>query len=183
LLFVVLNQGGCCGYLTFAGAPIAGNAAEGYATAAATAANMISQYGWDCIIIPGAFAPSLTGTGAFTALLSVVTTAPTTAQLTQTLVGTVTGNSPIGPQICGQGAGIGPGQLNLNLAAIQSIAANGAIASYTVCTRNVPFTLEFLSDDLEGLGNTANSMEFNPDFSANGGGGQGFSITHAQLDC
>jgi len=176
--------GGCCGYMTFDGVGIPAN--EGYAKAAATAADTGNQYGFDCIIIPGAFMPSTAGTGAWGAI-SIFTAAPTSANLVQTLFNspgaTLVGNTPVGPQICGNGGGIGAGQVSAILAQTQSVAAIGSAVSLTVCTREVPFMLEFLSDDLEGLGILANTQEFSPDFITGGGGGQGFSITHAQLDC
>ena len=46
--------------------------------------------------------------------------------------------------------------------------------------RRVPFTLEFLSDDLEGLGSSANDTEFSDGFSQ---ANQGFSLTHRQIAC
>jgi hypothetical protein len=48
----------------------------------------------------------------------------------------------------------------------------------TICTKNSPFMLEFLSDDLEGQGGEAN-MEY----SDLDNGAEGFQILSTQLAC
>lgn len=170
--------GGCCGWHTVIGigevGTLANAAQNGYSNAVG------SQFGWDCIIIPGAFFTTTDDTG-----LAEVT--QTTAELSQTLGNSPTAtamNTPSGPQICGSGAGIGPGvailQQMSQTEAIAVIMAEGlnTATGLTVCTRHVPFTVEFMSDDLEGIGTV------NPEFnSATGAFSQGFNMQHIQIDC
>lgn len=173
---------GCCGYGTVLGLFQPATAADivernGYA-AAGTA-----QFGWDCIIIPGAY--SLTNAADLT-----VDTTQTTALMQQIIANTPTTihmNVPSGPQICGQNKGIGSGVVKLSFGTQDN--GNGAnmdeghtIAS-TVCTRNHPFTLEFMSDDLEGLGSTTEDSEFLVTDTTIGTQNQGFNIGFTQLDC
>lgn len=168
--------GGCCGYFT-----------NHFANDAIVAANILTlgtwldeggQMGWDCVIIPGAFMPTTDANGA-------VDATQTTTLLSMVLGSATEYNAPSGPQICGNGAGIGPGVAILNegtsaLAADGPIADEGYANSLSVCTRNVPFMLEFMSDDLEGIGNIAADSEFG---SATQDWNQGFQIGVAQLDC
>jgi len=176
--FTVAN--GCCGYTTEQGivAPvtIANVQLNGYGNAAG------GQFGWDCVIIPGAFFLTNANTGAVdetqtTALMQqVMGTSPTAAHM----------NVPSGPQICGTGAGIGPGKPIMT----QTSATNALAAimdegldegGLTVCTRSHPFIFEFMSDDIEGQGTSAAiDVEFN---TAAGTYNQGFNIQHTQLDC
>jgi len=171
----VTVAGGCCGYWTHDAAAIAettaGQETQGMATAAG------AQIGWDCIIIPGAF--QLTNNAAGAALAT-----PTAAQLQSSVSTAALAITPQGPQICGTGGHIGPGVAILNQ--IPHDAGEGANSvagintTFSVCTRNVPFTLEFMSDDLEGLGSIDANTEFGV---ATMPYGQGFNLHFTQLDC
>jgi len=168
--------GGCCGYYTVRGlsgiATLANVAQNGYGNA------LGGQFGWDCVIIPGAFFATNTAAGASEVIQSV-------ADLQQVLGNSPTAatmNTPQGPQICGSGAGIGPGvaiipTMSIADATVQSDGIADA-TGLTVCTRYAPFTLEFMSDDIEGQGTT--STEFG---TATQTYNQGFNIQHLQLDC
>jgi hypothetical protein len=171
---------GCCGYFTEQGviAPVTianvqlnglGNAAGG-------------QFGWDCVIIPGALFPVETTAGA-------IEETQTTALLQQVLGTSAIAakmNVPSGPQICGARGGIGPGTAILD----QTSATNALGAAMdeglgtgglSVCTRSYPFVMEFMSDDIEGQGTgAAIDAEFASATQANN---QGFNIQHTQLDC
>jgi len=187
--------GGCCGYSTQTaisdnqiailasnthiqeGLAIAGDMGNG-ATIVGT-----TQFGWDCIIIPGAYVP---------ANAIAVIAAPTTAQVTQVMNNSPTASTapiPSGNQICGNSKGIGPGVAILGTHGIydKDNALNvlyGYNANVSVCTRQTPFIMEWMSDDLEGLGgnngitNAGNSEQHVPATTS-----QGFSITLNQLDC
>merc|ERR1712150_199936 len=125
--------------------------------------------GWDCIIIPGAFGPTDLGSGK----------AKTTADIQQTLLGSPTssvGPSNYPPQICGSGGSIGIGENDLKLAQGQVIL--GSAVNHSICTKMVPFTLEFMSDDLEGHGLTAAYVEYG---TANHN--TGYSLLHEQIAC
>jgi hypothetical protein len=174
--------GGCCGYFTQ-------DAITNVATAATVALNgygnaLGAQFGWDCIIIPGAYFSTTadegtTQTTQTTALMQQVIGIATTGAI---ITGTM--NAPSGPQICGTGAGIGPGVVTLssmtqtNAIAVLMATGQPAATGLTVCTRNVPFTLEFMSDDIEGIGTT--DTEFG---TAANTYNQGFNIQHTQLAC
>jgi len=162
--------GGCCGY--------AAQASEGLVASVAaiadnffTGANGSSQLGWDCVIIPGAFQQG-TVAGIFDAT-------QTAAEHVQTLLST-TVPLPVGPHFCGHGAGLGTGGTTTAITSFADEAAVGTAVNISICTRRVPFTLEFLSDDLEGLGSSANDTEFSDGFSQ---ANQGFSLTHRQIAC
>jgi len=186
------HTGGCCGYRSMAGMEdvtiAANNLAEGAAkagTGAGDGVEKLTQYGWDCIIIPGAYTSTAITTGP-------VITAQTAANLQQILSYTPTAavkNVGQGPQICGNNRGIGPGiadtYTNLpNDMAEALIYSQGIINNLTVCTRSTPFMLEFMSDDLEGLGGAANADITEQGIgSAISGGNKGFSITHVQTSC
>lgn len=170
--------GGCCGYYTVralnAIATLANVAQNGYGNAIG------GQFGWDCVIIPGAFFATNTAAGASEVTQSV-------ADLQQVLGNSPTANTmntPQGPQICGTGAGIGPGVVIIPMLS-QAEAENTPLTDgiptntgLTVCTRYAPFTLEFMSDDIEGQGTT--STEFGTTTQTYN---QGFNIQHIQLDC
>lgn len=170
--------GGCCGYNTVIGvsqpATMAALVEEnGYANAVG------GQFGWDCVIIPGAFFGAHIDEG------NSIQATQTTAHMKQAfgLVATPYMNVPSGPQICGTGAGIGPGVAQLvQMTQTNTIAAvmdeGDTTGGLSVCTRNVPFTLEFMSDDLEGVGNAEGEF-VKADQSYN----QGFNIQFTQLDC
>jgi len=166
---------GCCGYTSWQGVTdltAANNLANGHWNAGG------GQFGWDCVIIPGAFFMTNADEGT-------ANQAQTTALMQATIGDANEMNVPQGPQICGAEAGIGPGVASLSimtqLAATAEAMDEGLdVGALTVCTRNVPFTLEFMSDDLEGLGNNADDTEF---FEATNQFNQGFNIVHTQLDC
>lgn len=166
---------GCCGYATVMGVTsilAADNLGNGNWNAIG------GQIGWDCIIIPGAYMHTNADEGTFLA-------AQTTALLQQ-VIGTTTGmNNPQGPQICGAGAGIGPGGESLAEFTQTVLMAEerslGETTNLTVCTRNQPFTLEFMSDDLEGIGNADEHTEFWE--GTTNTNNQGFNINFQQHDC
>jgi len=162
--------GGCCGYAAVASEGLVGSTAA-IADNFHTGADGSTQLGWDCIIIPGAFQQG-TVAGIFDAT-------QTSAELIQTLLST-TIPLPVGPQMCGHGTGLGTGGTTTVITSFTDEAAAGSVVNISICTRRVPFTLEFLSDDLEGLGSSADDTEFSDGFSQ---GNQGFSLTHRQLEC
>jgi len=170
----IVVTAGCCGYGTQElltkvatdedGAKLAGNQ---------------PQFGWDCVIIPGAFIPTADDNGTPVA-------AQTNAVIQQVMNLNPTAGispSPSGPQICGNGAGLGAGKATLELMAIADIAdaAFNEADDHTICTRNIPFVLEFMSDDMEGLGMAA--ADESEGTEATQIGNQGFTIVHEQLAC
>lgn len=178
--------GGCCGYGTTIGAIFGGGAIAaayqglGYA---ATAAENIIGYGYDCIIIPGAFGQTNSGGTAGSPPAQ-----QTSAVISQTLSGSPTTQikpTPYPPQICGQGAGIGIGASTTIDAGGYAFATDNAdeeaILSSTnlsICTRVAPFQLEFMSDDLEGIGGETAYTEYEQ---ANTN--RGFTLMHTQIAC
>jgi len=181
--------GGCCGYRTQAGLSAVGTAANddtdglGVAGNGQDALEGTSQFGWECIIIPGAFTTSNAG---------AVIAAPTTAAKQQLLSNTPTANTMNvgqGPQICGNNKGIGAGIANTQTGQEHDAAEGllllvGSTSNTSVCTRSTPFMMEFMSDDLEGLGGAANANIGETGVGgAVSGANKGFSITHAQLAC
>lgn len=167
---------GCCGYTSVESVLAPVTAADNVKLGNGSAGD--SQFGWDCIIIPGAFT---TGTDA----IGTVDATPTAAELAQVLAASPSAahmNMPSGPQICGTGGGIGAGAAIMTSSTDDNtngaIIGAGSAVSHSVCTRIAPFTLEFMSDDLEGLGITAGDSEFTT-VTYN----QGFSILHTQLAC
>merc|ERR1712150_466392 len=192
------TMGGCCGYATPEGKGLTNLAAttkaiagtRGFAANTNIATTALGQYGWDCIIIPGAFGPSNLATGGVqSGTAAPLTTASTgtiptqsTASIQQTLHGSPTksvGPTPYPPQICGSKGGIGIGEANLNLAlGGRTGSPIGSATNHSVCTKMVPFTLEFMSDDLEGLGNVATYTEF-----GTAAHNTGYSLLHEQIAC
>jgi len=201
---VFTQAGGCCGYHTQHSTGSTGmtNLNEGVAVAPATAgidfagqaAAESTMMGFDCIIIPGAVVHVTDALGTPTA------NGGTTANRQETrIVVAADGNVPAPPQICGnnQGLGIGAATLlaaagdfgngiyqnaantPLNAPATVGTAAGGSNVNIPICTRNVPFTLEFMSDDLDGLGSTANEAEITSAQQAN----LGFDLTLTQIAC
>lgn len=171
------QAGSCCGYHTqdFGALGVTNTLiqnVDGMATATTT------QPGFDCLIIPGAFVSVTTAVGAPTVH---GTAAIATTNLQATLVAGIVGNVPAPPQICGNGAGLGIGAADLSTAANDQGAAvqAGAAVNLSICTRNAPFTLEFMSDDLEGQGATAAQSE-NVALATNN---RGFQIEVTQLPC
>jgi hypothetical protein len=184
--------GGCCGYRSQSGLSDVGialnNLYEGAAVGGSSTADdaeKTTQYGWDCIIIPGAFITTTVTNGA-------VEATQTTANMQQILTASPTAarrNVGQGPQICGNNKGIGPGVDDTYLRVPTDVAEGktilvGYTVNKTICTRSTPFILEFMSDDLEGLGgaNTADISEPNTG-SLISGGNKGFHLTHVQLAC
>jgi hypothetical protein len=154
--------GGCCGYNTEIGGAYVNADTTGHGGAGI-------MMGYDCIIIPGAYA-------AAAAIAPLA--AQTTANIQQTLKSIQT-PTPIGPQICGNEKGIGYGAATLDVAG-DFTDINGDANNITVCTRRTPFTLEFLSDDFEGQGTTANESEY---ISTTQAINNGFSLRHTQIAC
>merc|ERR1711874_923484 len=184
---------GCCTYHTMDSTGIAGinnmantdalNPTTGQGAAAST------QIGFDCVIIPGAFINVADAIGTPSA--AAANAAATVTALQSTVLAGNVGNLPAPPAICGQGVGLGIGGASLGGAtgvAGNTLAANAVVATQggaagpgmaaSICTRNVPFTLEFLTDDLEGLGYTNNNQAENTAAT-----NQGFQIAFAQLAC
>jgi len=176
----LVTTGGCCGYST--------PAFLGENQDAETGLHLFGlptieggQYGWDCVIIPGAYIPVSDQAG------SPITQQQTAAIMQQPINNNPTDNitpTPSGPQICGQGAGLGAGKADLNVMVIGDLGGGEVLESAapnTICTRNVPFELEFMSDDLEGLemfaADDSEAAETTQE------GNHGFSIDFKQLAC
>ena len=71
----------------------------------------LTQWGWDCVVIPGAYVQTAD-------TFVTITAAATTANLQQVLAEVPTADVwpvPSSPQICGQGKGLGPGASDLDL--------------------------------------------------------------------
>lgn len=130
-----------------------------------------SMMGFDCIIIPGATVH--VAAGANNLGVPTAAAALNLANMQEDrIVAVGGGNVPAPPHICGNNGGIGIGALTLlaaagdfgdgiftaaappliNNAIAVGTQAGGSVTNIPICTRNVPFTLEFLSDDLDGLG-------------------------------
>lgn len=179
--------GGCCGYTTqaMAGGVATANAAQdGNAIGGPNtdADEGQTQMGWDCIIIPGAYMYSNAGDPIVIQTDTTMSQVLTTAATTQ--------NTGQGPHICGQGAGIGAGKLQIATNMNDAIAANavlnvqGSAENLTVCTRLTPFILEFMSDDIDGLGGVTAAGQTELSVGGNAhGANTGFSILHKQLAC
>merc|ERR1712150_342416 len=191
-----MGPGGCCGYTSQTGledvAIAANNLVDGTAKigAGSDGTNGLTQIGWDCIIIPGAFMSIQRST-----IDGTIKTTQTTANIQQVLSESPTTdviNAGSGPQICGNNKGIGSGIVNLkagmhNDKANSLLSALGIIANYSVCTRSTPFIMEFMSDDLEGLGGNDGTTNAGISECSKSGGcsghNKGFKITHEQLTC
>jgi len=183
--------GGCCGYAT-GGA----NAANGVGLVGGEINQVddmgvggaaITQAGFDCIIIPGAFGPANeAGTlGKYAAADFTAT------NIAQTLINAQSANlfpTPLPPHICGSAGGIGVGAPLLTEAAFEGDGigtdddnhVEGSSINLTICTRNNPFVVEFMSDDLDGLGFTSADAEVS---SATQAHNQGFVLYHKQIAC
>jgi hypothetical protein len=179
--------GGCCGYGTQDGGIFGANAAViGAQGGGFFIANANSyQFGYDCVIIPGAQGPSnianIEGT--------VGVASQTTALLTQTLRSAANNAFPMPwpPQICGNNGGLGIGSADLEEAAFNFVTYDGvaidiefagSAVNLSICTRNSPFVLEFMSDDVDGLGGEAGNTEWE-EASSN----RGFQLVSTQVDC
>jgi len=182
---------GCCGYSTMGSLEDIGIAAnigtDGNGKGGAIANNFfdvgLTMWGWDCVVIPGAYVQTA---DTFT----VINGAATTANLQQVLAQSPTADVwpvPSSPQICGQGKGLGPGASILNTHHTHDktnarIITLGYTSNITICTRQTPFILEFMSDDIEGQGGT-NTAGLSEQMSANNDAGKGFNIAFTQLGC
>lgn len=197
---VFTQAGGCCGYHTQASTGssglLLGAEPEGAAGEAGGAGNFIgtsTQQGFDCVIIPGAFVS--VGDANGTPVVAGNNAASVTQLQNRVINPAVTGNVPAPPQICGNHQGLGIGAATLLSAAYDHGAriANAALAAgnagtqmaggnvnLSICTRSAPFTLEFMSDDLDGLGTQAGIAE---NMLANQGANRGFQIEHTQVAC
>merc|ERR1712158_322012 len=174
--------GACCGYYTTLGPFVTAEeeifyGGLGYGD---TAGENVWG-GFDCVIIPGAQGPA-------EADLGTVEAAQTATKMSASIL-SVANDSPMSwpPQICGNSRGLGIGCEDLQECAMMgtAIAAGqdiGAIyttaINSTVCTKNAHFMLEFLSDDLEGMGGEAGMEYSDPD-----NGAEGFQILSTQLAC
>jgi len=165
--------GACCAYAT--------TDASIWGITAATAlsngehAAEIGTYGFDCIVIPGAFS-----VGNQNGIANEQWTAQTSSLISQQLDGSPTANvfpTPSGPQLCGNGGSIGIGGADWEQAAYET-AFGGTAVDNTVCSRIAPYVLEFISDDIESGGSIVG--EFN---SATQAMNQGFQIYHTQIEC
>merc|ERR1712241_1517890 len=185
-----VHTNGCCGYNTMGNVDGLFAVANSFGDGEGFLAN--TQKGFDCVIIPGAFVHVADAAGTPTA---AGTAAANLANLQATVFNANAGTVPAPPQICGQGAGLGIGAPSVSTAAFTSVAASAVLAANanivtlgnaigpgiaaSICTRNVPFTLEFMSDDLEGLGYGNAAVSENAAAATN----RGFQIEFAQLAC
>jgi len=177
--------GACCAYGLEGFDRFGVTAAEAEDFGGAPNANGNAALGFDCIVIPGAFAAGNSG-----GIANQAHAPPTAAQITQLLANspnTQTYPTPAGPQICGHsgGIGIGGGDFVEGGYTIAAAGANGGnpsegVVTHTVplCSRISPFVLEFITDDLEDGGSI--DGEFN-DVAQDVN--QGFWIAHQQYDC
>jgi hypothetical protein len=160
--------------------------------------NTYGAIGFDCIIIPGAFVPAADDI-EFGDVIDEAADygAPVTTQTPATVLTVYSTEdnymTPSPPQICGNGAGIGIGAPSLGQAAsgrnagigkgvLATLAVANAVA-LTICTRSEPFMLEFISDDIDGVGGDL-TLEFNTEIGNDGQKANlGFTISHTQLEC
>jgi len=186
--------GGCCGYGTMESLGYFGGDADNFDDIGVGAAGT-TYVGFDCVIIPGAMGPH-TDDAYPNEPLAIQTTAAMSQVIGNSPTATTIGIQPFPPQICGNGKGLGIGAASLNEAVYEGTSdvswgepnvfvaddnlGDGIAQNISICTRNEPFVLEFLSDDMEGLGSTADDSE-NAD--ANQAANQGFIIQHEQLAC
>lgn len=163
--------GGCGGYAT----PGCGaGTTDALLGTCGTAAAAETLFGWDMVVIPGAFGP------ADAAIIAGnPDTAQTTADIQATLKATGLYPVPWPPQICGSGKGLGIGSTTLVIAA-DWLDLDGIGINLTVCSRHTPFTIEFMSDDQEGQGATAGDAEFADAIQK---ANNGFNLKHTQIAC
>jgi len=186
------TPGGCCGYGTNAGSVFGLNAdndaqmGHGFNEAG----DNVFNYGFDCLIIPGAFGNTETNNEGTPSV------AQTTTLTAQTLLASSAMPMHWPPQICGSEGGIGIGAVDLEEAAMdmEEIAAEaqgvlavgnaegagelGVAVNLSVCTRNTPFTLEFMSDDIDGQGGETGNTEWQSATQ-----NRGFQLHVDQIDC
>jgi len=176
------QPGACCGYYTTLGMFVSAEeeifyGGLGYGD---TASENVWG-GFDCVIIPGAQGPA-------EANLGTVETAQTATKMSASIL-SVANDSPMSwpPQICGNSKGLGIGCEDLQECSMMGTAITagtdiGAIYTQTqnstICTKNAPFMLEFLTDDLEGQGGEASQ-----EYSDLDNGAEGFQILSTQLAC
>jgi hypothetical protein len=148
-------------------------------------------YGWDCVIIPGAFGPTNSG-----GIEGTPATQSTTYMTQQPQTHNVMPN-PWPPQICGNLAGLGTGMphsgaienatMGHYMDTTLGVEAESPTAGYignklaetlSICTRATPFILEFMSDDLEGIGGETGHTEYEQ-LNTN----RGFELVSTQLAC
>lgn len=174
------SAGICCGYATIDGNVFGDTTALAQHNGEYAAA--IGMYGFDCIVIPGAFVPADQGSAPGTPH-----NAQTSAQMSQLLKGSPISDNfptPTGPQICGNGGSMGIGGVKLeggDTSASYDNSENnqeGTAIDVTICSRIAPFVLEFLSDNIESGG--VGIGEFDE---ATNAPNQGFIIQHQQIDC
>jgi len=194
---VATVPGGCCGYANTLSAFGEENADQWGNGAMADAENDL-VYGYDCIVIPGAFVPVSDDNDEGGVLLVT----QTASLIAQTLKATPNEGmpAPAPPQICGNngGLGIGPNQLGSGagtansgaayiIATAETIANSIVAENVSICTRRAPFALEFLTDDLEGQGGDElvdiNINIENSELAVNTVKNTGFSITTSQIAC
>jgi len=182
--------GGCCGYGTSFSSVFGPENTNTWANSGAGFGGIDGEnaigYGWDCIIIPGAFGPTNSGGIEGTP----VTSTQTTTYIAQQLQVSQVMPNPWPPQICGNLAGIGVGMgtvegatMGSNFDTTVGIEAeisigNALAANASVCTRATPFILEFMSDDLEGIGGETGHTEYEQ-LTTN----RGFELVSTQLAC
>jgi len=176
------QPGSCCGYYTTLG--MFASAAEDIYYAGLGYGDTASENVWggfDCVIIPGAQGPA-------EADLGTVETAQTATKMSASIL-SVANDSPMSwpPQICGNSKGLGIGCEDLQECSMMGTAITagtdiGGIytttQNSTICTKNAPFMLEFLTDDLEGQGGEASQ-----EYSDLDNGAEGFQILSTQLAC
>lgn len=185
--------GGCCGY----GSSMASlYGSENDATFANQAAglNIAGEnaigFGWDCVIIPGAFGPTNSGGNEGTPVA-----AQTSTWITQQLQVSNVMPNPWPPHICGNLAGLGTGMphsgaieaatMGTLMDTTDGVEAEGGSTignkiaeTVSICTRATPFILEFMSDDLEGIGGESGHTEWEQITT-----GRGFDLISTQIAC
>jgi len=177
--------GGCCGYGTTIGSLFGAILAEQQTQQGLggfTDADEAHGFGFDCIIIPGASgAVKIANEGA-------PQTTQTAAVKAAYLKDATNMQQPWPPHICGNLAGLGIGNVLIEEATMGNgmyidetdspATGYGDDENYTICTKATPFVLEFMSDDLEGIGGETGAREYEQ-LSTN----RGFQINSNQVDC
>lgn len=180
--------GGCCGYGTSMDSVLGANAVATFHFQGGGYGGIADEtpigYGYDCVIIPGAFGPTnsggIEGTPAIT---------QTTSLISQTLK--ISNDMPNAwpPQICGNLAGLGIGMTTVEEATFgeghgldetdsSDTMGDNIAKNISICTRTTPFILEFISDDIEGIGGESGFTEYEQITT-----GRGFQLTSTQIDC
>ena len=101
---------------------------------AADLANGLTQFGWDCVIIPGAFTNTIANS-------QVITTQTAAGLQQQVTAATTLLTAGQGPQICGNRAGIGAGVDKLaslaSTMALGVLVSQGEASSTSVCSKYI----------------------------------------------